>query len=489
MTDYSRPLSLAELVTGRSASELERHLAAQTVLISVDPELAGAVEAAGRLVSTLARMPGQLDIASDGLSSEQRDELLAVAVAVRPAAVAAAGSVPGAHVHFGLDAPPGAVRAVPDGYGSHVASDGNAIIRQHRPGNALGAALAAALAATEVFKVAAAVPESRAPRHAQLSFCPVTVSDDVTAAPDLPAALEVELALVGVGAVGSAHATILGELPLRGAALLVDRERFAPENLATYSLGGEETAASRPWKVELGAAAMQNLTTRHTTESVENVPREIDSGVQAWPPIILSGLDSIAARHATQRLWPDLLIDAATGETMVGIHVAQPDRPCMMCFFPPRHDGPSAAERVAAATGLPISRAARGDNPLTEDDLADLTTAQRALLLPYLGEPVCGLADAFGLSGFESDGYLPAIPFAAQQAACLGIGRLLAHLLDVKRVDNFIQYDVFRGPALATIDHYAHRPDCYCSERHETIVRVREMRRTQLGSGTLTEQV
>lgn len=475
MSDYSRPLSLAELVTGRPATELEQHLAEQAVLVSADPELPGAIGAAGRLVTTLARMPGQLLIDSDLLGGEQRDVLLAAVEAVRPSAVAAVGTAPTVHVHFGLRAAPDAIRAIPDAYGAHIASDATVLLRQHRPGNALGVTLASAFAATEVFKVVAAVPESRAGRHAHLSFCPVTLSGDVTAAPDLPV-LPLDIALVGIGAVGSASASIIGTLPLTGSALLVDRERFAPENVATYSLGGEGAAAAQPWKVELGAAVMRNLSTSWTTEPVETIPGEIDAGLRRWPPIVLSGLDSIAARHGTQRLWPDLLIDAATGETMVGIHVAEPDRPCMMCFFPPRHDGPSAAERVAAATGLPVTRAARGDNPLTEEDLAELTTAQRAMLLPHLGNPVCGLADAFGLSGLQGAGYLPAIPFASQQAACLGVGRVLAHLLGVERRGNIVQYDVFRGPALAMVDRYAHRPDCYCTERHETITRVRALR-------------
>jgi hypothetical protein len=484
MSDYSRPLSLAELVTGRPATELERHLAEQAVLVSADPELPGALAAAGRLVATLARMPGRLLIDSDRLSGEQRDGLLAAVEAVRPSAVAVPETTPTVRVHFGLHAEPNSIRAIPDAFGAHIASDATVLLRQHRPGNALGVAVASAFAATEVFKVVASVPESRARRHPHLSFCPVTVSGDVTTAPDLPA-LPVDLALVGIGAVGSASASIIGELPLTGTALLVDRERFALENVATYSLGGEGTAAADAWKVELGAAAMRNLATSWTTEPVETIPGEIDAGRRRWPPVVLSGLDSIAARHATQRLWPDLLIDAATGETMVGIHVTEPDRPCMMCFFPPRHDGPSPAERVAAATGLPAARAARGDNPLTEEDLAELTTAQRAMLLPHLGSPVCGLADAFGLSSLQGAGYLPAIPFAAQQAACLGVGRVLAHLLGVERRANIVQYDVFRGPAFATAERYSHRPDCYCTERHTTIARVRALRREAMRAGQL----
>jgi hypothetical protein len=100
VSDYSRPLSLAELVTGRPASELEKHLAAQAVLVSADPEVPGALGAAERLVATLARMPGQLLVGSESLSDEQRDELLAAAGAVRPNAVAASGTARTVQVHF-----------------------------------------------------------------------------------------------------------------------------------------------------------------------------------------------------------------------------------------------------------------------------------------------------------------------------------------------------------------------------------------------------
>jgi len=476
MSDFSRPLAIAEMVAGRRASELERQLSDQVVSISVDDDLPGAIAAATLLAETLARMPGQLAVPRE---AGYADDVLGAAAAVRPSALADRSAQPSVHVAFAGDASPGVLRVVPDGYGAHVASDPDASIHQRRAANALGVTLAASLAATEVFKVVASVPASRATLHRHLSFCPVSLGDDVSVTPDLPGAPRVDIGLVGLGAVGSASALILGRLPLHGSAVLVDRERFALENLATYSLGGAADATAQPWKVDLAAEAMRNLVVARSTEPVEALPVEIDSGARQWPSIVLSGLDSIAARHAAQRIWPDLLIDAATGETMVGIHVAEPNQPCLMCFLPPRQDGPSAAERLAAATGLPVGRAARGDNALTESDLAGLTRVQRQLLAPHLGKPVCGLADALGLSGLESDGYLPAIPFAAQQAACLGVGRLIAQLLGVERTDNIVQYDVFRGPKLATIEHQGPRAGCYCGERQSTIAHVRELRRAR----------
>jgi hypothetical protein len=482
VTDYSRALRLAEEVTGREPSELERHLSAQTVSVSVDAELPGALDAARRFVSTRARMPGRVFVEPEGLSTADRDDLVNVARTVRHDAIADEHDSPVAEVRFALTDTPGAIRAVPDGYGAHVASDGTVPLEQHRTPNALGAAFAATLAATEVFKVVVEVPGTRAARHPYLSFCPVALSPDLTLAPNLPESLEIDIALIGLGAVGSASASVLGQLPISGRVLLVDRERFAPENLATYSLGGEADAGSRVWKVDVAARAMTRFDVTRITEPAESLPRRIDGGEIQWPSIVLSGLDSVEARHETQRLWPGFLIDSATGDTMVGIHVAEPDRPCLICFFPPRNHGPSAAERLAAATGLSVGRAARGDNPLTEEDLVGLSDGQRALLTPHLGKAVCGLADTFGLTTMEANDYRPAIPFASQQAAYLGVGRLLAHLLDFKREENFVQYDVLRGPALATVEQREADATCYCSERQDTISKVRELRRQPRGS-------
>jgi ThiF family len=477
VTDYSRVLRLAEEVTGGEPSELERHLSAQTVSVFVDAELPGALDAARRFVSTRARMPGRVFVDPEGLRATDRDDLMNIARTVRRDAIADEHDSFVAEVRFALTVTPGAIRAVPDGHGAQVASNESVSLEQQRSPNALGAAFAAALAATEVFKVALEVPETRAARHPYLSFCPVALSSDLTLAPELPHSLEIDVALIGLGAVGSATASVLGQLPLSGRVLLVDRERFAPENLATYSLGCEEDAANRCWKVDLAARAMAGFDVTRMTEPAESLPRRIDGGEIEWPSIVLSGLDSVEARHATQRLWPDLLIDSATGDTMVGLHVAEPDRPCLICFFPPRTDGPSAAERLAEATGLSVGRAARGDNPLTEEDLDGLSENQRAILVQHLGKPVCGLADALGLTTMEANDYRPAIPFASQQAAYLGVGRLLAHLLDFRRDDNFIQYDVLRGPARATIEPRPGDAACYCNERQDTIGQVRDLRR------------
>jgi hypothetical protein len=158
------------------------------------------------------------------------------------------------------------------------------------------------------------------------------------------------------------------------------------------------------------------------------------------------------------------------------VHTLDLNATCLICHLPPRTSGPSSTERLATATGPPIALLNRGDNELTDADLAPLTEEQRTLLRPHIGKPICGLAQAIGLTGIDSSGYQPAIPFAAQQAAALGVGRLIAHVLNVPRPDNLVQYDTFRGPLNTTVETRERLPGCYCQERATTIDRVREMR-------------
>ncbi len=67
------------------------------------------------------------------------------------------------------------------------------------------------------------------------------------AAPDLPPDLHVELALIGIGAIGTGIILLLDIMRATGQLLAVDYQRFGPpENRGTYSIGGETKCALRP---------------------------------------------------------------------------------------------------------------------------------------------------------------------------------------------------------------------------------------------------
>lgn len=480
VVEHSRAVRLAANASGRGESELERALDASCVSVSADASLPGALLTTRVLLTTLRRLPGQLVLDPGELPGSVVDEVAEAVAAIDPERPLKVGraTTPTVRLHVGTGCGDQAVRLVPDGHGAHVAGQRNAVIRLARDASALGSIYTAALGAAEAFKYTAQVQRRRRVLHRHLRFCPVTLSSDLTAAPTLDKSLELALTLVGIGAIGTGVVLILSELDAHGRLLAVDNQNFARENRGTYSIGGAAEVAAEPPKVALAKAALPRFDVTPFPHHVETLPAAIDDGLMPWFPFVLSGLDSPEARRATQRLWPDRLIDAATGDTMLGLHeYLHGVGPCMTCFFPEERGGSSSAERVSEITGLPIELLARGDEILRAEDLSDLTDKQREQLTRHVGEPVCGLARAIGLTGLDAGDYQPSVPFISLQASCLAVGRLVAHELGVDGLSNFVQYDGLFGPQAATLEQMRTIRDCYCQTHAATIEQVRTLRR------------
>jgi hypothetical protein len=476
--EHSRGLLLAEGATGRSCGDLAQALADSRVAISIDTEMPTSLLTARVLLTTLRRSPGNLVLNRGGLAAAAVEDLAAAVAAVdpeRPLAIATSAGSADLRLHVGADHAQ-AIRVVPEGYGAHVAGHPAAVIRPARPGNPVGAVYAAALGAAEAFKYTAQVLPSRRVLHRHLRFCPVTLSSDLAAARDLPLGLVLELALVGVGAIGTGIVLLLDCIGAQGRLLAVDNQRFGLENQGTYSLGGAAEADAAPWKTDLARQALSRFDVIPFRRPVSELPAAVDNGSVPWFRLVLTALDTAGARRDAQRLWPDRVIDAATGDSMLGIHDHQHGTgPCLNCFFPHDQAGPSAAQRLADATGLSPERARRGDEPLTSEDLAGLTPGQRHKLR-HLGKPVCGLAQAIGLTRLDAAGYQPSIPFVSLQAACLSISRLIGAKLGTSASGNLVQYDGLIGPQAATIEQMKPRPGCVCQSRPTAIAEVRKTR-------------
>jgi hypothetical protein len=478
--EHSRAVLLASRAAGEDVETLTERLARSQVVVRVDPSVPSGLLAARVLLTTLRRLPVGVWLDPSGLDVNYVAQLAAAVNAIdstRPLNIVNGAVDAAAHVHIGLQAAPGWTRVVPDGYGAQLANDPDALMTIALAGNGLGGVFAAALAAAEAFKGLAGVLPARRTNHPHLSFCPVSLTADTTQAPELPPHLPLDIALVGTGAVGTAEALILSELALGGRIIVCDPERFEPENRSTYSVGGEAEAKARPRKLDLVGdllAAAGYDVHRVAAESTDLI-RSVDSGELAAPSVVLSGLDSIAARRETQGLWPDHLIDAATGDTAVGLSHAVPEGPCLRCFFPDRRSGESAIERVAQATGLPLDRLRHGQEPLTDADVAALTRDQQELLRDQRGKPVCGLAQALGLTDAPGFGYMPSVSFVSQIAACLGVGRLLAVQLGHAPQANWLQFDALHGPH-ADGDRRLPDPECFCQTRPGVVAQLRALR-------------
>ena len=480
MIDHSRVVRLVTEKTGGSESKERARLEKARVHISVEPTLSGALLTLRVLISTLRRMPGILTLDPSPIDDALTGELVAHAEAIdheRGIHLAVAPHPDAIQLHVGLTAPSvDAIRVVPDGYGAHAARDAGRSIQQMRPAHPLGAVLAASFGAAEVFKDAAEIPEALRTDPAIFSWCPVTLSHDVTAVPMLIDTITVDMALAGCGAIGTALALILSELDAEGLVQPFDQQTFAPENLTTNSLGTESEVTLAPRKVNLIRDVLQpryRVETRHG--DVAELADDVDACRLHWPQLVLAGLDSVEARHHVQRLWPDRLIDVGTSGTVVGLHdVVAQSGPCLMCFLP-TGGRESAVTRIAELTGLSVERLGRGDDPLLEDEVAHLSSEQRDLLRSHIGKPVCGLTDILG----QVDGvaaYRAAVPFVALQAACLAIGRLIAIELGIVGLPNFVQYDTLIGPHMDIGEHRRAITNCYCQTHAAIIEQVRSAR-------------
>jgi hypothetical protein len=476
--DYSRPLLLASHVTS-CENDLLSHLTQQVVAVSVDSTLPGALLAARVFVTTLRRLPIQIVLITRTLPSAAVDALSLAAASVdakRPLVILDSAPAGAVRVHVGLRGEHGAIRAIPERHGGHIVRDERELVAA--PASPLGSIFTAAMAAAEVFKHVACVRPSRRSDALHAAFCPVTLTSRPGDAPALVTRLRLDGALVGIGAIGTGTALVLGEMSTRGSMSLVDQQKFGSENVGTYSLGGAADVEARTWKTGLAARVLSDASPQPYNMSVAEYVELVDRRDVPAPQIVLAGLDNVEARHEVQRLWPDTLLDGATGDTMLGLHaIENPEGPCVMCFLPKQLSSKSPLEETATVTGIPIERLAQGDDLLREEDLHTLGHDQQRLLRQHVGRKICGLANALGLTNLPAtDGFQPSVPFVSLQSSCLIVGRLVAAALGVRPNANFIQYDALFGPVMATVEQRRPLHSCYCQQRKSTISTVRDRR-------------
>lgn len=476
--EHSRGVLFASHISDAPTNELYANLNDAVVGVSIEPGLLGAVQTARIILLTLRRLPVALLLDPTDLDASTIAELVAEVNSIDPfrsIKVSDTGATTCA-VHVGVKSRKNALRAIPEGYGGHLVVDPEVKITPSRPPNGLGVVFTASVAVTELFKDFAVVQDRRVLRLPATTFCPVSLSGDLDAAPELQTGTSVDMALLGVGAVGTAIALILSQLPLSGTILLADNQSFGQENIGTYSLGGP--ADNGRTKVELAAQNLKGWSIHGHVGDVDALPKFIDGGIYPWPDIVINALDSRKARHAGQRLWSNRLIDVGTSDATIGLRDLVPEGPCLQCVLPIQEPGPSSLTKLAEMTGLDVGYLAI-DAPLDQDAIINLPPEQRSKLQPFVGTSRCGLASAFGLSELDSGGYQPSVPFVSQQAACLAVGRLVAHLTGYSAVNTEVIYDTLLGPSRLHLETLPPKADCYCQVHAQRIEAVRRRRSEQ----------
>jgi molybdopterin/thiamine biosynthesis adenylyltransferase len=347
--------------------------------------------------------------------------------------------------------------------------------------NPVGALAAASLGVAEVFKRLIGLKESRGRLLDGLAFSLHSYRcQEDEPGPALPTELPLDLLLVGAGAIGNGIIHLLSRLPTSGQGWIVDAQTFRKENLGTCLLIGPQDLGVP--KAEFAEKILRGrLRARGFHEELEAFQRRLGSELR-YPRVVLTALDNIDARHAAQKLWPDLIIDGAIGDfpCQVSRHQWGKDSACLLCLF--RHPPGPAAETVAnLATGLSRSRVQQAEEVVTEEDVRAAPAERQSWLRERLGRQICsvvreGIAQQISHES-QRHGFAPSVPFVACLSACMVVTELVKFAAGWStELETRYQLDMLTGPAFGCILPQEKRRDCECLVRSRNIATWRQHR-------------
>lgn len=363
--------------------------------------------------------------------------------------------------------------------------------------NPIAAMLAASLGVTEVFKRVYGVPIEKA---APLGCCEFSLFEYSQAprglGPMLPAQIQIpNTLLLGAGAIGNAIALLISQLPLTGNLTVVDKQVFGDENFGTCVLLDNESSIGRSKAVEISAWLGQ--TNSHIdAKGIESDIESLFSGENLQEKLIdvvINGLDDVDARHAVQKLWPNILVDGAInsiGSSVVTHSMAHREFSCLRCTFElPNKDH---LKEQSEATGLSRASLEGDQNRLITDsdiDAADEASQPWLREQQRLGRTICStmqIAQIEGLGLRLEKGFLPSVPFIASAAAALVMGQMLRNLLwpNEEFVHQFQFPNMFEGVENGhRFTRFASK-NCECMRHAVLIDRLLTKRASQLGAPT-----
>ena len=378
------------------------------------------------------------------------------------------------------------------GWVAHISSKDDFVLPTHDSTNVpFGTLAASALAAAEVFKRLLPPRPSRGALFSKTSYSTFTYSvGDEDPGPDLPPSIPLgPLLLAGAGAVGQAFVHALSHVVgLSGDLLAVDNEVVDdPTNSNRYCLAEDQDIGTRTPKTTLAARQMDGSTVRVIPQQREltDVLDNINTGDLPWPRAVISALDNDEARYALQLVWPDLIVEGATGDTLLQVfrHHFEEGTACLRCIHEAPNEGELYERAVARRSGLKEQRileAIRGENTkVTEKDVTDAAEAVKPLLRAKLGKDLCGVLAE--IERFDSSGQpaiQPSVSFTSYLAGLLACAELIRWAAGLPPgLSGRYQLD-----PIATLEpgepwEEEKRVDCYCVERAATVDAYRNLMR------------
>ena len=474
-----RHRELVAQVSSLPSEDAAQYLASAHVVLAwtTDAERTRAGRALVRTAANLiVRFAPGLRIANRSrFATEVADLLRRIDSSARPMSTAVDGPV---WVRLGGDPDDCHVSGSADGWTALVSGTGDALPPVTDTSNVLGAHAAAAFVASEVFRHA--LPLRKEFRwHAPLTrYSVFDYGAPESAVPDVGAPhLKTVPLLVAVGAIGQACVDTLASLGTTGAIRCVDKGYVDDAtNLNRSVLALEQDLAVSAPKVDLATrrVADSDLTVIPHLEEMASVLAKINAGGIPWPRVVASALDSAQDRRALQGIWPDVILDGATGGSMAQIfrHVAESETACLRCLHADDASGPSYEQIMADRTGMYVTEVADAlANPRAPLDASTLNRVKpevRALAEEHLGSDICGflsaveaLGDAQGseprLVSVSFTSYLAGVFLAAELVkAELGIDTRLVGRYQIDPLANLSP----DGPLTQS-----RRASCFCATR------------------------
>ena len=336
--------------------------------------------------------------------------------------------------------------------------------------NPIGAIAAACLGVSEVFKKLIAVRPERGQVFKQVQFSLFDYeSGNSSPGPQLPELIHCDLALVGCGAIGSGVTYALGFLPLAGSIDLVDPQAYAEENLGTSVIICRDDIGIAKAVKCASLISKQGLL---ATPYVENVQQYAVRSNRKCK-VVLSALDSVAARHAVQGyLWPDLVIDGAIGDFQAQVfrHIWAKNDACLYCYF--KELAVDGDQLAADATGLRLDRIREQLGVITDADVEQASEDMKPWLAQRRNKTICSVVQEAMAQRISAEriAFAPSVPFVACLSAVMMVAELVKlQLSNQPAFNGCFQFDSLVGPAGGLWQPQKPSLDCLCQARRANI--------------------
>lgn len=368
-----------------------------------------------------------------------------------------------------------------NGWLARVSSSSKSLAPQCSQANPLGALAAASFGVAEVFKRTALKREFFDLFNGLTFSCFDLSVGGEDPGPPLPDSFQMPPTLfLGQGAIGNANVLLATQLPLRGKALLFDRERYGKENLGTCVLLGRAGAARHVRKAEWNraqlSAAGSGIDAEWLFEDIENAK----PSVEPYLALIINGLDHVEPRHAAQDFWPDVIVDGALRRFQCQFVAYDHDAgfACLRCLFElPAGRNPLKVQ--AELTGLSAAALA-ADEVISDRHIAAAPEDKRAFLESKRGQKAgaVGCARAIEMAHLFTDGvkkgFAPSVPFVATMTGVLVMAEVVRRLMNLPTTVRRFQFDMLVGPASGSKINEKANPGCRCQTRKGPIEKQRK---------------